>query len=299
MGAEDDIPEHVRAESEKILADEGGGEPAPSEELQFDQLEVPAPQLSRRQRVEREAEQRAEQLRAVEERATKAEQLAQEIRNESNQRMARLEALLEAGQRQQQPAEQPERREGKDWREKADKAMKRAEKALAEGKLGEYHEQLTKATELRMEAKFNPRLEEAQQRFQQQIPQQQMPKPAWVTSVENEFPDVVQHAAGLNTVAAFINLDGTPGFSPEKLKRAFLRARQEIAPAERQAPQPSERARQLLSGSSTGGGGRAAPTAANKSPKVEVVRGYENIAKSVGMTPEEYRRAAAAMQSGK
>lgn len=292
MGAEDDLPESVQAEVDKIRSDEGGGEPAPIEHIEVAPIEVERPK-SRKQQAE---EERAAQFRAVEERATKAEQLAQEIRNESNLRYARLEALLEAGQRQAPIEQQPERREGKDWREKADKAMKRAEKALAEGKLGEYHEQYTKAMELRMEAKFNPRLEETQQRFQQQIPQQQMSKPAWVTSVENEFPDVVQHAAGLNTVAAFINLDGTPGFSPEKLKRAFLRARQEIAPGERSAQAPSERSRQLLSGSPTGGGGRGAPAAANGSPKVSVPKNYKEIARSVGMTPEQYVRAAADME---
>jgi hypothetical protein len=294
MGAEDDLPVEVQAEVDKIRSDEGIVDDAPAaiEQIEVAPVEVERPK-SRKQQAE---EERAAQFRAVEERATKAEQLAQEIRNEANQRMARLEALLEAGQRyQQQPPVTEQQTERRDWRERADKAMRKAEKALAAGELTEYHDQLAKATELRMEGKFNPRLEETQQRFQQQIPQQPMQKPAWVTSVENEFPDVVQHAAGLNAVAAFINLDGSVGFSPEKLKRAFLRARQEITP-DRAAPQPSERSRQLLSGAPTGGGGRGAPAAPNGSPKVSVPKNYREIAKSVGMTPDEYVRAAAAME---
>jgi hypothetical protein len=298
MGAEDDIPAEVQAEVDKIKAEEVGTDER-TEEVQLEHVEV-EPRKSRKQQAE---EERAAQFRAVEERATKAEQLAQEIRNEANARMARLEGLLEAGRQQPQyvePQQQP-RGQGKDWREKYDKERKKADKALAENDLAGYHEHNERAMEIKMEAKFNPRLEETTRNIQQQLPQQQFQKPPWVTSVENEFPDVVQNAAGLNAVAAFINLDSTPGFSPEKLKRAFLRARQELTPAQQQAgtSQPTDRARAVLSGSPVGGGGRSAPSGAGGKAKVQVPKNYESIARAAGMSPEDYKRAALAMERGK
>ena len=300
MANEDDVlPPEVAAEVAKLRGEGETAEPAPIEQVEVEAVEERP--KSRRQQAE---EERAAQLRAAEERAAKAEEIANATRRELAEGMGRVQALLEQRQQQyyQPPTEARQEAPAKDWRERRDKAMKKAEAALAEGKLSDYHENLTKAMRIENDARFGPRIEEVSQRAQQsQQPQVQIP--SWVPAVESSFSDVLINPQGRAMAITFaqIEMAKQPGtaFNAQVLQKGFERARQELG-TKQAAAEPSERARQLLSGSpANGGGGSARPVASNGKQKVTLVKGWEDIARRAGMTKEQYIRAEQNFRSGK
>ena len=301
MANEDsELPPEIAAEAARIRAEgETGAEPAPVEEVQVEAVEERP--KSRRQQAE---EERAAQLKAIDERAAKAAEIAEKTRQELAESMGQMRSMLEQ-QRQPQyfiPPQQQQPEKEKDWRDKHAKAMKKAETALAEGKLGDYHDHLRRALRIEMEAEFKPKIEDVSQRAQAFQQQQPMQLPSWIPAVESSFSDVLKNPQGRDMAITFarIEMSKTPGamFNAQILEKGFERARQELG-LSRQAPETTERAKQLLSGGAVNGGSGRAPASANGKPKVSVPKDYKEIARRVGMTPEEYVRQAAAMQSNK
>lgn len=293
---DDVLPENVRAEVDAIRESEGLDDPKPAEPEE----ETPV-RLSRRAQKEQE---RQEELSAAREKAEKAAEAIEQLRREREEDRARADRLertfaeLANLARQPVPVQQEAPRDAGDWRDKYDKQMKKAKEALEKGQIDEYHERFSKAQELRTVATLAPRIPDPRQ-FQQPQ-QQQWVKPAWVQSVENEFPDVIQHQRGFDTVTAFIGIVDPTGANrgkPETLKKAFERARTELGTKAR-AEEQREQKRQMLAGGGSGGrpagsGGRGnAPVVNVKLPKG---KDFRQIARASGMTEQEYARAYAAM----
>jgi len=300
--ADDALPPEVQAQVDKIKAEEGGDSPAAESELESVEVAVPERPLSRKQQAEKE---RAEQFRAVEERATKAAEIAERLaqqRQEDAQRLARMEEMLSRGYGQQQvPAAQTEQTQasGDKWRDKFDKFRRKADEALAAGKLDDYHRYQDKATEIKTEAMVEGRLQQIQQRAPQT--QQQFRAPDWVTAVESQFADVVMHPSGKNVVAAIAQMEmAKTGRAPDAqmLMAAYGRARTELGLG-KQSQEPTEKQRQVLNGGPVNGSGRAAPAGDNRAPKVLVPSNWRQIARANRMTDEQYLANAKAMQDGK
>lgn len=284
---DDELPEAVRAEVEAAKREGANDEPAETEAVGLPEQEET--RESRRQRRERE---RQEERAALNERTTNAERIAEELRAgrlEDANRLARLEQMI--GQQGQQRQEAPA---PKDWRDTYDKQMKKANDALAAGNMAEYQERSARAFEARAEASV---MEKVRGLVPQQQAQQPGPRPLWVTAVESQFPDVMMHGNGTNAVAAFLGLD--PGqLGPEKLQRAFTRARTELGLAKTPAtPSPErERQRQMLASGPTNGGARGGSKA---EPTVNgVPKNYKEIARAAGMKPEDYVKSFAKMNPG-
>jgi DnaJ-class molecular chaperone len=159
-----------------------------------------------------------------------------------------------------------------------------------------------KAAEIRARAAIQPTIPDPRQ-FQQPAQQQQFQKPAWVQVVENEYPDVVTHDRGFDTVASFMRISGVQphAVNADALRKAFGRAREELAP---------NNARSSRSPTS----GRSWPAAARpraprrcrrgKSGTTVSLKGfpqgfdYRGAARRAGMSPEDYVRAYAKMNPG-
>ena len=301
----DTLPPEVQAEVDKIRQEEGLDEPKPEETS-----EPQTVHLSRRAQKEQE---RQEELAQARQRADQAAQEAAAARaaaaeaQAANERTARQLAELTAlAQQSYQPSQQQDRDEPRDpgaWRDKYDRQVKKAKEALTAGNLDEYHERILKAAEIRAKAAvpqgMDPR--QVQQMVQQHMPQQVQQKPPWVTMVENEFPDVVTHGRGLETVGVFMRLttnEDAQNINPENLRKAFGRAREELGTKQRTEAQ-REQKKQMLSGG--GSGGARSGGAGGKGEPAVVIRGlpkgadYREVARRAGMTPQEYARAYAQM----
>lgn len=288
---EDVLPPEVRAEVEKAKAEEGGDEG----EHETESAALPEPEETKESRRQRKEREREEERRAFTERTEKAERIAEEMRAAriaDAERLARLESMLQENMQRQQT---PQRKDDDDPREVYDKQMKKAKEALAAGNLDEYHDRLSRA--MRAQA-----VAESVERTRGLIPQQQAQqpqKPVWAQAVEAQFPDVVMHANGLNTVASFVQMAGGPaGLNAERLQQAFTRARQELGLVKQTQPDPSrERQRQMLASGSANGGTRPS---GGKSERVVngVPKNYKEIARAAGMTPEAYIKAFATMNPG-
>lgn len=283
---DDELPEAVRAEVEAAKREGVNDEPAETEAVGLPEQEET--RESRRQRRERE---RQEERAALNERTTNAERIAEELRAgrlEDANRLARLEQMVQQGSQQRTEAPAV-----KDWRDTYDKQMKKANDALAAGNMAEYQERSARAFEARAEASVMEKV-----RGLIPAPQQpQMQKPVWANAVESQFPDVMMHPNGLNAVAAFANLDPAQ-LGPEKLQRAFTRARTELGLA-KAAPAPNperDRQRQMLASGPTNGGARGGSKA---EPTVNgVPKNYKEIARAAGMKPEDYVKSFAKMNPG-
>lgn len=280
-----ELPESVKDEVNAIREQEGLEPQAEPEEAE----RVEVKPLSRRAQKEQE---RNEQIKAAEERAAKAAEIAEDLRKKREEDAARLERmermLQDFGQRAQQPAPVQQRQEpDKDWSETYSKHMKRAKEALVKGDMDEYHERMEKAYLIKAKAEIGA---DIAKRIPQAAPA--MPtKPAWITAVESQFPDVMMHPTGTQAVTAFAALDQTP-MSPEKLQRAFTRAREELGLAKR-SQETNQAKRQMLAGASTNG---TAKTSSGKGEHyVNVPKNYKDIARRAGMSPEDYIRSYAAM----
>ena len=231
MKADKELPEEVVAEIEGV---EGAG---------VDEDGQPAEQRVVVSRRKQQQQEREERLAAIEARAVAAEERAARIENEraaDNARfeeMRRTQEMMFRGQ-QQGPARTPD----EPIPDQIAKRMKAANAALAKSDLDDYHEQIMAVVDLKARMAIPA---------PQPVPQGPPQKPAWVTAIEFQYPDVLSHPKGVPTVAYVEGLeDGV--FGPEKLHRMFQRARrdlglaQQAAPVQRQAP-ANNAARQLYS----------------------------------------------------
>lgn len=288
----DALPPEVQAEVAKALTD--GEEPASVEPEETHEV-----RLSRRQ--QRHAE-REEELRGAKERAESAERMAAELRQATEAqaaRLSRMEQMLEGVGRMASQPVQAEPPKPKDVAEEVRRLERKATEALTKGDMDEYHRRMRKATRLEIEADLLPRIPNPQQ-FQ--APPQMPQKPAWVSAVENQFPDVVTHQRGFDTVAAFIQLQGGGvGLDPDRLKKAFERTREELGLKQREQDQ-HERKRQMLAGGPTNGASRGGAVGGKSGTKVSIkLQGGLNpteIARRAGMSVQDYAKAYAAMNPG-
>lgn len=297
-----DLPEDVQAQVDKIRDEEGLNE----------EVTPPEPDVEHEIKLTRRARERQEERAAVEaarEAATKAQEALEHERRAREEDRARIErmersmnemAAFARGAVGTQPQPGPQQG-GEDWREEYSKQRKKAQKALEAGDMNEYHERLEKATMLKLKAEIAPTIPNPRQ-FQQFQPAPQAPqKPAWVQVVENEFPDVVTHDRGFDTVATFVRLAGTApqNLNADALRKAFNRAREELGTKQRNDAQ-REQKRQLLAGG--GSTGRVAGGTGTKGPSVNVKLppGFDPrvIAKRAGMTVQEYAKAYGKMNPG-
>lgn len=303
MANEDEgLPESVQAEVDAIKRQEGIGGTTDDGKYteETEQVAAPPPAAPKSRRAQ-EREEEAKRISAAEDRAAKAEQAIETLRRESAERHARLEGLLEAGNqhRQQQPV-YVERAPApapppKDFQAEILAAKRAGQKALADGKYDEWDDHQTRANALQAEEMFNRRMqdfEQRQPRQQQQIPE----KPIWLTAVENQFLDVLQHQRGPGTVAAFMQMEGIgpQTFNAENMQKAFARARKELnlAPA---SSTPTEQQRQVHAGGPVNGSSRPSGSGGN-GKQVKVPKNWRQIARQAGMTEAQYLRGAKDME---
>jgi hypothetical protein len=117
-------------------------------------------------------------------------------------------------------------------------------------------------------------------------------KPGWVTAVESRYGDVMINPRGLTAVAGFMNiLDGQ--FGPEKLDKAFQRAREELGLTKRNDEKIQEK-RQLLAGGPTHGAPRSNGGGKN-GKQVKLPANWREVARKAGIPEADYVREYAAM----
>jgi hypothetical protein len=288
MSEDAGIPQDVLDEVEKIKQQEAGGAPTEEEREAAPIVDKPlsrrAEAAQRLQATVAEAQARADAAVA---RAEAAERIAGELRAGREADEAWRRRMEEAvAQRQQPTREEPET----DFDGKIRKQRKKADEALAANNLSEYHDRMEAITDLKVQQA------DARRPKPQAPPAQQPGKPPWVSAVESQFPEVVTHPNGLNAVMSFANLDGTTAqnITPERLQRAYTRAREELGLAQRRTETTDAR-RQMLSGAGGGSGGGGKGAGGSKGPTVNVPKNYREIARRAGMSPEEYVRAYADM----
>lgn len=292
----DDIPQDVLDEVNKIREEDGGDPVVVGEE---ESERAPLPRPSRRAAKEHEREEReAKLLEAAEEARKTAEEAREEARKEraaDREKMARLEALLEAqvmGQRSQVQEPAPKVEDNEDWRDKHAAHMRDAKAALAKGELDEYEAARDRAADV----KLNARLAQERQKQQPQVqPQRQFQKPEWVAAVESQFADVMMHPSGTNTVAAFAQMDPGP-LTPEKLQKAFTRSRKELGLAPKE--EDIEAKKQMLSGGRVNGTSKGSSNGGKGELMVNLPRNWRAIAKQSGVPEKEYVRQYAAANPG-
>ena len=95
------------------------------------------------------------------------------------------------------------------------------------------------------------------------------------------------HPEGLNHVAAFASLDRT-GFGPEKMQKAFNRAREELGLAKR-SDEKNQQARAMLAGGPSSSGPR--PGNGKGGKQVNMPAGWKDAARKAGMSADDYIRA--------
>lgn len=270
---ENELPQSVK--DQIAAAKEEGGEPESDEE------ESP-PERVRLSRRAQERRQEAAELSAANERAEKAIQLSEQIRQESNERMARLEGMI-GGLAQQRQEPQHQRQAPEDAGEQARKLRKEARASLVAGEIDDYEEKNNRASAIERDDAIAKAVRGIPQ------PQQQIRLPDWVTAVEAQFPDVVMHPAGKNAVAAFGQIEMAKSgraIDPQGLMSAFTRAREELGMAKRADSKVAERRAQLASGPSNG----ATRSASSKEQSIMMPKGWETVAKKAGIPQKEYLR---------
>lgn len=273
----DDLPDDVVEEVEAIEA-AGEGE-------EGEKTEPPAQfRLSRRKKEQQEREGREADLAA---RAAESDRLRSELQRQGEE-TARLRGAMEqmnAFQARQQA--QPAQRQGADDEgdslpEKIAARLKKADTALKGSDLDEYHAQMRQV--MRLEAQAIVAAQPRPAAPQQQAPQ----KPAWVTAIEFQYPDVLSHPRGQPTVGAVDSLLTTMGeqWGPDRLHKAFQRARAELGL--KVAAAPTTQQRQLHSGISSGGLG---PNRSGGDRTVNIPREYLAVAAKSGMSKKEAVKA--------
>ncbi len=258
------LPPEVQEEVDRIKA----GEPEPEEKPEL--VSVPDRPLSRRQQA---AQETKAEIEAAKSRADEATKLVEEMRKETaetRERFARMEQALDFSLRQQsQPQPQYQQRpqaEGPSVDEQVRKLARDRDKALSDGDLNTYHEHQERIFDIKSEARAKAIAAAEVAALRAQIPQQQQfQKPPWMLAVESQYGDVVMSPQGLNTVAAFMQMDPS-AFGPEKLDKAFKRSREELGLAKR-SDEKNQQARAMLSGGPTSGGPRPANGRAGRSTR--------------------------------
>lgn len=221
----DDVVEEVKD------AEDGAGEGPKGEEPRE------TIRLSRYKRKEQEREEREAALKAErDERAAETERLRAELA-QTRELTARLHGAVEQMQRQPREAQQQRQTVDEDTpmslRDKIDERRRVAQEALGKSDLDAYQREMEGIMELKARA-----IVAAQPRQQVQAQQpQQVQKPDWVRAVEWHYPDILAHPRGQHTVGVLDSLATDP-WGPERLHRAFQRARTElgIKPAVASAP---------------------------------------------------------------
>ena len=291
---DDALPPEVQAQVDAAL--KGGNEDdEPKTEL-AQVPEGPAKPLSRRQQAEQE---RIAQIEAANKRAEAAEKIADELRKSREQdrvdyseRFARMEQAITFAtqQRQQEPQRQAD--PGPSMEDQLDKARERRDKALSDGDVGAYNKANEEIGRLHAKAERQAEAKERAQQMAQFQPQgQQFQKPPWMTAVEAQYPDVMMHPKGINTVTAFLQMDG--GGSPELLDSAFKNAKERLGLGKKR-DENNERQRAVLAGGPTSSTPRTSGNGkAGKS--VNMPAGWKDAARKAGMSNDEYIRAHVAM----
>jgi hypothetical protein len=276
---ENELPQSVKDEMEAAKK-EGGEQEAPEEEAQPERV-----QLSRRAQKE---EDRKAEISAANERAEKAERLAETIRQESNERLARMEGMIGGlAQQRQEPQYQARPAVTEDANEQARRLRKEAKAALVAGEFDDYEEKTTRANAIERDDAIQRAVRSLPQ------PQQQQRLPDWVTAVEAQFPDVVMHPAGKNAVAAFGQIEMAKtgrAIDPQGLMSAFTRAREELGIAKRNDTQNTQRRQQMASGPSNG----ATHSRGAREQSVMMPKGWESVARKAGVPLKEYAKQYAA-----
>jgi hypothetical protein len=300
----DALPPEVQAEVDAIRNGEGADE-EPQAAPEQEEERVP---LTRRQRKEQE---RQDEIKSAREAADAARTMAENAQRQAEEdRAARaqlerqmIELTTIARMSQQPQGQTTPTNDAEGWRDRYDKQLKKAKEALTAGNIDEYQERTMKAAEIRARAAIQPTIPDPRQ-FQQPAQQQQFQKPAWVQVVENEYPDVVTHDRGFDTVASFMRISGVQphAVNADALRKAFGRAREELGTKQRQEQQIANKRQIMAGGSSPGraaggtGGGKGGTTVSLKG----FPQGfdYRGAARRAGMSPEDYVRAYAKMNPG-
>jgi hypothetical protein len=288
----DGVPQELKDEVDRIRHQEGGGD-ADEEESGEEVVKLSRRQVKKQQESEEKAAKEARDQELLESARTAAEESKKlrEERAKDAERMARLEGMIESSINQRPIVQQQRDPDPEPGESVYRKKMREATVSLQAGKLDEYHESVREANE----ALVNEKLRAMQQHMMQQQPrQQQFNKPEWVTAVESQFPDVLMHPNGINSVVAFHNIL-FPNRQPnaESLLKAYQRSKVELGLEKKDETQEKkvEQKRQMLSGSRVNSNGRTSK--GSDDIDVEVPKNYKQIARASGMTPEQYLRAAA------
>lgn len=198
-----------------------------------------------------------------------------------------MRGMLE--QIQRQPAgREPSREEAPvDLRDKLDEHRRQAADALGKQDIDNWQRHQEAIMDVKAEMKARA-IVAAQQRSMP-APQPQAPqKPDWVRAIEFQYPDVLTDPRGQNTVGIFDSfLAQSEQFGPQRLHKAFQRARVELGLAQTQQAATGQ-ARQLHTGISTNGVGRQSK---NGESVVNMPRHYLETALRSGMTKAEAAKA--------
>jgi hypothetical protein len=278
------LPPEVQEEVDRIKA----GESEPEEEKP-ELVAVPDKPLSRRQQAA--AETKAE-IEAAKARADEATRLVEEIkkaRDEDRERFARMEQALDMSLRMQHQPQQQQYRQAPpevNADEEVSRLERERDKYLADGDLTGYNAANKKIVKIEAAAIAKQHIRE----FQASLPpppQQQFQKPPWMAAVESQYGDVVMSPRGLDTVAAFMQMDPSV-FGPEKLDKAFKRTREELGLSKR-SEEKNHQARAMLAGGPSSSGPRAPNGKSGK--QVKMPPGWQDSARRAGMSKDEYVRA--------
>lgn len=287
MAEDDSLPPELQAQVDAIRNE--GAEP----DSEPEQVAVPDPPkpLSRRAQAEQE---RMAQIEAATRRAEAAEKIAEELRQsriQDAERLARMEQAIQfiGQQRQEAPPPRREEPQGPSADERIRKLQRERDAYLAEGKVAEYHDTLDQIARLHGESIAEERVKRAVAEIQARMPQQAPQKPGWVVAIEARYPEIMIHPRGTDTVAGFMNvLEGQ--LTPEKLDKAFQRAKAELGLGARQEDNKKvEQQRQLLAGGPTHSTPRS--PGGNGKPQVKMPKGWQEAARKAGMTNDQYIQA--------
>ncbi len=290
---DDELPESVQAEVDKIKAEGQADLPEPETEVPMEKVK-----LSRRQVKDEEMLARAT---AAEERAAKIEEASLARERASEERLARMEGML-AGQMQQRREPEPRDRTVADDDEespqqKYNAAVKEAKAILVNQDIDGYHEKMAEANRILIRAEAQKLMRKQQQSAPQSA---DAGKPEWMRNVEIRNYDVLMHPEGQRIVTGFAHLEGFPAQpTPDKLERAFAAARQYLAPKKKdESPTDNEKKRQQLAGTGGGGNGGGGARRGGGERHVNLPVNYKDKAKQAGMTAEQYAKAYAQMNPG-
>lgn len=274
----DGLPDEVVAEIEG--GQEGG------EDQQQD-----APVTLKLSRRKKEQEERELRLKAAEDRAAAAERQIQEISSRASSETAHLRGTLEQMQRQWTTAQQqnaPRQAAEEPIERRIATELKAAETALGASDLREYHEHMGRVMDMKAEAQARAII--AAQPRAAAPPAAAPQKPAWVTAIEFQYPDVLSHPRGQQTVGIVDQLLTNETWGPERLHKAFQRSRAELGL--KPAAAPATNGQRGLYGSvssSATGNGRAASGGGEE--RVTIPKNYLAVGRRSGMTDAQYARA--------